>query len=297
MEAFVMEATQSLATRHCMQTPSGRISYVEQGTGPVALFVHGVLLNSHLWRHQLADLCDMRRNIAVDLLAHGDTQISPGQDVSVTANAKMLRELLDALNIDRVDLVGNDSGGGIAQIFAALYPERLRSLTLTDCDTHDNWPPEAFKPFLAMAAGGGLRGTLDAMLSDKSIYRSPQALGPAYEHPERLSDDSIETYLRPLVETEQRTHDLQRFLAAFDNRHTLAIEVQLKRLQAPTLIVWGTDDVYFDVKWSRWLSNNVPGVRRRVEFEGARIFFPEERWAEFNQELRAHWQAAQQEMS
>ena len=92
-----------------------------------------------------------------------------------------------------MDLVGNDSGGGIAQIFAALYPERVRSLTLTDCDTHDNWPPEAFKPFLAMAAAGGLRGTLDAMLSDKSVYRSPQALGPAYEHPERLSDDSIET--------------------------------------------------------------------------------------------------------
>ena len=61
--------------------------------------------------------------------------------------------------IDQVDLVGNDSGGGIAQIFAAsLYPERVRSLTLTDCDAHDNWPPEAFKPFLAMAAAGGLRG-------------------------------------------------------------------------------------------------------------------------------------------
>src|SRR5258708_5101392 len=82
-------------------------------------------------------------------------------------------------------LVGNDSGGGIAQIFAALYPERVRSLTLSDCDTHDNWPPEAFKPFLAMAAAGGLRGTLDAMSSDKSVYRSPQALGPAYEHPEQ----------------------------------------------------------------------------------------------------------------
>ena len=106
---------------------------------------------------------------------------------------EMLKEFLDALNIDQVDLVGNDSGGGIAQIFAALYPERVRSLTLTDCDTHDNWPPEAFKPFLAMAAAGGLRGTLDAMLSDKSVYRSPQALGPAYEHPEQLSDDSIET--------------------------------------------------------------------------------------------------------
>ena len=118
----------------------------------MALFVHGVLLNGHLWRHQLEGLCDIRRNIAVDLLAHGDTEIAPDQDVSVTANAKMLNEFLDALDIDRVDLVGNDSGGGIAQIFAALYPERLRSLTLTDCDAHDNWPPEAFKPFLAMAA-------------------------------------------------------------------------------------------------------------------------------------------------
>ena len=295
MNGSVREGRKLSPVKRSVQTPSGRISYMEQGTGPVALFVHGVLLNGHLWRHQLADLSDIRRNIAVDLLAHGDTEIAPDQDVSVTANAKMLKEFLDALHVDRVDLVGNDSGGGIAQIFAATYPERVRSLTLTDCDTHDNWPPEAFKPFLTMAANGGLRGTLDAMLADKNVYRSPQALGPAYEHPERLRDESIETYLRPLVRTEQRTRDFQRFLAAFDNKHTLAVESRLKMLKAPTLIVWGTDDIYFDVKWSHWLADNIPGTRRRVEFKGARIFFPEERWAEFDKELRAHWQAAQKE--
>ncbi|MGH9733262.1 MAG: alpha/beta fold hydrolase [Candidatus Acidiferrales bacterium] len=259
----------------------------------MALFVHGVLLNGHLWRHQLADLSNIRRVIAVDLLAHGDTEIAPDQDVSETANAKMLKEFLDCLKIDQVDLVGNDTGGGIAQIFAALHPKRIRSLTLTDCDTHDNWPPEAFKPFLAMAAAGGLRGTLEAMLADKNVYRSPQALGPAYEHPERVSDEEIEKYLRPLVRSEQRTRDLQRFLAAFDNKQTLAIEPQLKMLKAPTLIVWGTDDIYFDVKWSHWLADNIPGTRRRVEFKGARLFFPEERWKEFDKELREHWQAAQ----
>src|SRR5712664_3661570 len=274
-EASVMNEKKSSPIQRSVQTASGRISYTEQGSVPVALFVHGVLLNGYLWRHQLEDLSDVRRCIAVDLLAHGDTEIAPNQDVSVAANAKMLKEFLDALNIDQVDLVGNDSGGGISQIFAALYPERVRSLTLTDCDTHDNWPPEAFKPFLAMAATGGLRGTLDAMLADKSVYRSPQALGPAYEHPEQLSDDSIEKYLRPLVRSEQRTRDLQRFLAAFDNKHTLAIEARLKTLKAPTLIVWGTDDVYFDVKWSRWLADNIPGTRRRVELRGGRIFFPE----------------------
>jgi len=221
----------SSSARHAVQTASGSISYIEQGTGPVALFVHGVLLNGHLWRHQLAELSGIRRRIAVDLLAHGDTESPPDQDLSVTANAKMLGEFLDALNIDQVDLVGNDSGGGIAQIFATLFPERMRSLTLTDCDTHDNWPPEAFRPFLAMAASGGLRGTLDVMLSDKSVYRSPQALGPAYEHPEGVSDETIEQYLRPFVRSEQRTRDLQRFLGAFDNKYTLAIEARLKMLK------------------------------------------------------------------
>ena len=287
-----MQATSS-TTQHKLETASGRIAWREQGSGPVALFVHGVLLNGYLWRHQLDGLADIRRCIAPDLLAHGDTEIAANQDVSATANAKMLKEFLDALQIDQVDLVGNDSGSGIAQIFAALHPERVRSLTLTNGDTHDNWPPEAFKPFLEMAAAGGLKNTLSAMLSDKNIYRSPQALGPAYESPEKVSDEAIEQYLRPFLRSERRIDDLRRFLAEFDNRHTLAVETKLRALRSPTLVVWGTDDIYFDVKWAYWLSENIPGTRRRMEFEGARIFFPEERWAAFNTELRNHWLAVQ----
>src|SRR6202167_4712745 len=137
-----MSNAQTLVTTDVVETPSGRISYAPAGSGPAALFVHGVGLNKPLWRHQLAGLSDIRRCLAVDLLAHGDTEITPDQDVSVTANARMLTEFLDALKVDQVDIVGNDSGGGIAQIFAALYPQRVRSLTLTDCDTHHNWPPE-----------------------------------------------------------------------------------------------------------------------------------------------------------
>jgi pimeloyl-ACP methyl ester carboxylesterase len=278
-------------TLKTVRTPSGTIAYAERGQGPVALFVHGVLLNNHLWRHQLAHLSDIRRCIAPDLLAHGATEVTPGGDVSVTANAEMLLQFLDALKIDQVDLVGNDSGGGIAQIFAANHPERVRSLTLTDCDTHDNWPPEAFKPFLAMAAAGGLGDALGAMLADKSVYRSPGALGPAYEDPAKVSDADIETYLRPLMRNDQRLADFRRFLAAFDNKHTRAIEGGLKKFNAPTQIVWGTDDVYFDAQWGRWLAKTIPGTRRLVELTGARIFFPEERWAEFNRELRGFWQA------
>jgi pimeloyl-ACP methyl ester carboxylesterase len=282
------------AKQRKINTPSGSISYVEQGSGPVALFVHGVLLNGYLWRYQLEALKDVKRCIAVDLLAHGNTEISAMQDVSVTANAQMLGEFLDALNIDKVDLVGNDSGGGICQIFAARHPERIRSLALTNCDVHDNWPPEAFKPFVSMVASGGLPQTLKAMLENKSVYRSAQALGPAYERPEAVSDDTIETYLRPHLRSAQRTHDLERFVNAFDCRHTVEIEKLLRRLQAPTLIAWGTDDIYFDLKWSHWLEKAIPGTKRRVELESARIFFPEERADEFNKELKTHWIALNQ---
>jgi pimeloyl-ACP methyl ester carboxylesterase len=275
-----------------IDTASGRIAYAEAGSGPVALFVHGVLMNKHLWRHQLAGLADMRRCIALDLLAHGDTDIGPSQDVSVTANAHMLKEVLDALQVDQADVIGNDSGGGIAQIFAANHPERVRTLTLTDCDASDNWPPEAFKPFLSMAAAGGLRDTLTAILADKSIYRSPGALGPAYERPEIATDADIEAYLRPFTRGEQRLHDLERFLAAFDNSHTRAIESKLRQLNAPTLIAWGTDDVYFPVKWAHWLSDTIPGAGKPVELDGARLFFPEERAKEFNALLANHWSAA-----
>jgi pimeloyl-ACP methyl ester carboxylesterase len=287
-----MSNAQTQITTNVVETPSGHISYASAGSGPVALFVHGVLLNKHLWRHQLAGLSDIRRCLAVDLLVHGDTEIRPEQDVSVTANARMLKEVLDALQVDQVDLVGNDSGGGIAQIFAALYPEQVRSLTLTNCDTHDNWPPEAFKPFVEMVKAGGLRDTLNAMLADKAIYRSPGALGPGYERPEIVTDEDIETYLRPLVRTEQRTRDVQRFVEAFDNKHTRAIEPQLRALRAPTLIAWATDDVYFPVKWAHWLAEAIPGAKPPVEFKGARLFFPEERADQFNGLLRDHWSKA-----
>jgi pimeloyl-ACP methyl ester carboxylesterase len=86
------------------------------------------------------------------------------------------------------------------------------------------------------------------------------------------------------VRSEQRTRDLHRFVAAFDNKHTVVIEPRLHQLQAPTLIVWVTDDVYIPAKWAYWLAEAIPGAK----LTDARIFFPEE----FNQLLRDHLLAA-----
>ena len=278
--------------RRSIETPSGKISYVERGQGPVALFVHGVLVNGYLWRHLLAGLADHRRCIALDLLAHGSSEIEPTQDVSFDAQAVMLAQFLDALAINQVDLVGNDSGVGVSLIFAANHPERVRSLVLTNGDVHDNWPPKGFSSFLAMVKQGGLPDTLRKMLSDKSYFRSKEALGPAYERPQEVTNETIETYLNPLVSTPQRTRDLERFILAFDNRQTVRVESKLRDFKSPTLIVWGTGDVFFNVKWSHWLAETIPGTTKRIELNGARMFLPEERSQQLNDELRTHWKSA-----
>lgn len=290
-----MDLATFISKGQSIDTPSGQISYVETGKGPVALFVHGVLLNGYLWRHQLDGLSDMRRCIAIDLLAHGTTKIKPDQDVSYDAQSEMLVQFLDARKIDQVDLVANDSGAGIAQIFAANHPERIRSLTLTDADTHDNWPPAAVKDFLEMVAQGGLRKALEKMLADRKAFESNQGFGLWYERAQDVADDTIEAYLRPFLSPPERVRDLERFIAAWDNKQTVRVEPGLRRLKAPTLIVWATDDVFFDVKWSHWLEKTIPGTRRRIEFDGARLLFPEERWKDFNRELREHWNAVSEE--
>src|SRR6185503_21244928 len=115
---------------------------------------------------------------------HGQTEERPDADVSFAGQATMLVQLLDALGVDQADVVANDSGGGIAQILAARHPERIRTLTLTNCDVHDGWPPPAFLPTVQAVLGGGLPALLESMRADAGVARAALAVG--FEHPERL---------------------------------------------------------------------------------------------------------------
>lgn len=275
--------------RKFVQTASGKIAYVEQGNGPVALFVHGLIVNGYLWRHQLKSLSDIRRCIALDILAHGSTEITPDQEVNFEAQADMLRQFLDALGIEQTDLVANDSGVGVSLIFAARYPERLRSLTLTNGDVHDNWPPTSFSGFLDMVKAGGLEDTFQKMMDDPGYYKSDNGFAGAYENPAAVADETVEAYIKPYQASVSKVRDMERFILAFDNTQTVKVEDRLKKLTVATLIVWGTGDPFFGVEWSKWLEKTIPGSVKRVELENARMLFPEERPDELNAELRNFW--------
>lgn len=271
------------ASRRYADVKSGRIAYFEKGRGPAALFVHGVPLNGYHWRNIIDRVQHRRRCIAVDLMALGYTEIAPTQDVSFTAQARMLVEVMDALGIEKADLVGNDSGGAIAQIFAAHRPERLTSLVLTNCDVHDGWPPPQVLPIMEHARKGTLAAIFQPMLDRPDLARERYAKGESvplfrsYADPSMLTDELIRLYLHPPLSSPQRIEAFQRYWLGFDNTHTVAIHSGLESLQVPTLIVWGLKDIFFDKKWAYWLKDTIPGARRVIEIADGRLFFPEDR--------------------
>ena len=270
-------------SRRFAEVKSGRIAYFEQGQGPVALFIHGVPLNGYHWRHIIDRLKHRRRCIAIDLMGLGFTEIASVQDVSFTAQAQMVAEVLDALGIDTVDLIANDSGGAIAQIFAAHHANRLTSLVLTNCDVHDGWPPPQVLPLMEHSRNGTIASVFGPTaerpdLARERYVRGEQApLFRSYADPSILTDELIRLYLQPPLSSPQRIDAFQRYWIGFDNKHTVAIYDTLKQLQVPTLIVWGLKDIFFDVKWAYWLKHTIPGARRVIEVEDARLFFPEDR--------------------
>lgn len=287
-----MDAAAFHHQRRYVATPSGRIAYVEQGSGPHALFVHGVPLNGFHWRHVLDQVADLRRCIALDLLGLGYSEVSPEQDLSFAAQAEMIVQCLDALAIDRVDLVGNDSGGAIAQIVAARFPERVRTLTLTNCDVHDLWPPQAVLHTLALARAGRLAGRFRQMLAQPERARDPRGLGAGYADPSALTDEAIRVYLEPLVSSDERAAAMHRYWTSFSVQQTVAVEPLLRCLTVPTQIVWGTDDIFFDIELAHWLRDTIPGVVRLIEAPHAKLFFAEDRPEALAGPLRELWTGA-----
>jgi haloalkane dehalogenase len=270
-----MKASEFQSSRKFVQTAFGRIAHVERGNGPVALFVHALPLCGYQWRYALDEVSSMRTCVAPDLMGLGYSEIPAGQDISYESQAKMLSAFLDARSIKQVDLIGNDTGGGVSQIFLSLYPERVRSLTLTNCEVHDLWPNAMLHQFYSALKAGVVGELLKNITRDPSLAAQ---LAPAYENPESLSKESLEVYFGPFVDSEQRREQLKGFSEAERNRDQLVAAAKgLRASQIPAQVLWGDADTTFDTTASvEWLKNNLGGLRKVTTIPKAKLFWPEE---------------------
>ncbi|HUA24996.1 MAG TPA: alpha/beta fold hydrolase [Steroidobacteraceae bacterium] len=278
--------------RRFVATQFGRIAYVERGTGPVALFLHGFPLSSFQWRGVIEQLSGERRCIAPDAMGLGYTQVAPEQSLTPGAQADMLAAFLETLAIDRVDLIANDSGGAIAQLFLSRHPERVRTLLLTNCDVEIQSPPPALLPLIKWAHAGLYSELyLAPWVEDKAVARSRTAGigGMCYTDPAHPTDAAIEQYLRPLVASAERKALVNRYLISLEKNPLKGLEPLLGVCKVPTRIVWGMADTIFskdNPEYLREILQEVTGIRRLPK---AKLFFPEEYPNVIAEEARVLW--------
>lgn len=285
------DAAAYASARRYADLPFGKIAYVEKGTGDCALFLHGAPLNGFQWRGAIDLLAPYRRCLAPDFMGLGYSQPKESQPLGADAQTAMLAALLDALGIAAVDIIAADSGGAVAQLFAVRYPQRVRTMLLTNCDVEPDSPPPAIQPVLDMARAGTLADDTAKWLTDRALARS--TFGAAvYRDPARLADETIDYYVTPLVSSPLRRKQYHDFHNALAPNPLAGIEAALKRSTVPVRMVWGTSDTIFPLADAQYLDRTFArsqGIRQVPE---GKLFFQEEYPDIIAEEARRLWRAA-----
>jgi pimeloyl-ACP methyl ester carboxylesterase len=239
---------------------AGAVAYRDQGSGEPLLFVHGLLVNGRLWDPVVRLLADGHRCIQPDLpLGSHATPMNPGADLTPEGIAGLVVELMDELGLERVTLVGNDSGGAISQLLAAANPERVGRLVLTNCDMYSTFPPKLFAYFKPMARIPGAFAATTQVLRIKPLRRAPLAFGLLTKS--RLDSSLMEEWLTPVTRSAEIRRDARKFILASDPRLTERAARELEGFASPTLFAWAPEDRLFRIENAERLAPAMPDAR------------------------------------
>jgi pimeloyl-ACP methyl ester carboxylesterase len=249
---------------------AGTIHYEKAGPpdGRPVVFIHGYSMGSSLWRPLSERLATRGFSCLAPtwpLGAHTEP-MREGAELTMEGIAAMVGELLHALAIEDVVLVGNDTGGAIAQLVATSAPERLGALALTSCDAFEHFPPPILKPFIAAAKAGPV---FDAALQPlRTRFGRKRAFG-ALAHAD--IDDLVAEWVAPALTNRRVRNDLRRFTASLNRETTVRAAARLPRVTKPALVAWSGDDVFFPREDGQRLAEALPNSRLEV-IENARTF-------------------------
>ena len=241
-----------------VRLPQGTIRYREAGSGPVIVFVHGYLVDGRLWDGVVDALADRFRCIAPTWpMGAQQVAMEPDADLTPPGVATIIEGFLEALDLNDVTLVGNDSGGAMCQVLVARRPARVGRLVLTNCDTHENFPPGIFKalPPLAKLPGGVTMLALP--------FRVPAVLRTAFRPfaKRQPSAELLASWARPGTTDKAVRRDLGKVTRGMNKRHTLAAAEALRGSEFPLLLTWAPGDRFFPISYAERLAAEVGGAK------------------------------------
>jgi pimeloyl-ACP methyl ester carboxylesterase len=242
-----------------VQLKDGTVRFREGGSGEPIVFVHGLLVDGQLWRDVAARLEGDFRVIVPDLPLGSEREpFAPGTDLSPPGLARIVAEFLDALDLERVTLVGNDTGGAICQLVVTRHPDRVGRLVLTNCDAYEHFPPPAFKPLAVVGRSQAVLAAIGTTMRFSAVRRSPLAYGWLMR---QFDDERCRAWVAPVRENPAVRAEVAKILAGFDSKHTLEAASHFKDLEIPVLIAWAPEDRFFKLQNAERLAREIPNAR------------------------------------
>ncbi|TWH37381.1 alpha/beta fold hydrolase [Rhodococcus rhodochrous] len=240
---------------------AGTIEYEDTGgTGPVLVFIHGLLMDGTGWRHVVEQLRGTYRCIVPTWpLGSHRIPMRPEADLTLVGMGHLIGEFLDALDLRDVTLIQNDWGG--AQAFLSVSnPERVSRLVLAACEAFDNYPPGPVKPLLPLVRiPGGVR-VLMAVLGTKLGRRGPGTWGWMSKRP--VPGPVMDAWFRPATVDRNIRRDLAKYApSAPPKQQLLEIAAKAAQFSGPVLVVWATEDRMMPRDHGRRLAEAFPDAR------------------------------------
>jgi pimeloyl-ACP methyl ester carboxylesterase len=249
---------------------AGRIRYREEGEGKPVVFVHGYLVDGRLWDGVVDRLSATHRCIAPDWpIGAQQVPLNPAADLTPPGVAAIIASFLEALDLEDVTIVGNDSGGAMSQVLVTEHPERIGRLVLTNCDTHENFPPGIFKTMPPLAKLPGGMTLLSAPFRIGALSRL--AFKPFSKRP--IPPELVASWMAPALSNPAIKRDAKKVTVGMNKRYTLAAAQKLRGSQLPILLTWAPGDRLFPISYAERLAGEVANARI-VEIPDSGTFVP-----------------------
>ncbi len=246
---------------HFLDLGGVKCHYVDEGAGPVVLFVHGNPTWSFAWRNLLKDLSRDHRVIAIDHVGCGKSDKPPQYEYVLENHVANLTRLVDALDLRDITLVGHDWGGCIGMGAATRRPDRFRRFVLMNT--------AAFRskriPLRIAVCRIPLLGTL-AVRGFNAFAGS--ALWMAVEHQKQFSPAARAGFVAPYDSWANRiaTHEFVKDIPLDPGHRSYGTLVQIESgleqfRQSPMLLLWGEQDWCFTTEFLREWQQRFPDAR------------------------------------
>ncbi|NYJ03064.1 pimeloyl-ACP methyl ester carboxylesterase [Nocardioides thalensis] len=245
-----------------VEIAGGEVEYVDTGgDGPTVVLLHGALMDEQLWMPVVERLSPTFRCV-VPVLPLGAHRIPrPGDaDQSPRGVALLVGELIRALDLGEVTLVGNDTGGAIAQLLLAEDPDLVARVVLVSCDAFDNFPPglPGRTMALACAVPGGLPMAM-ASLQIPPLRRLPMTFGWMARRP--IAPEVFDGWLDAYAASRGVRRDVRRMMRQVDREQLVTAAERLSRFRGSALVVWAAEDRVMPLDHAHRLCATFPDAR------------------------------------